>query len=281
MADNLFGDLSKVGLGMLSGLELYESEEKKTVAEKKEEAHIVVHEEKDFLFDKHYKCPVCDSEFITKAVRTGKAKMIGADTDLRPRYQEIDTLKYDCIVCNKCGYSSLSRFFNNITSAQAKFIRTNISPYFKGIDDKCETYSYDEAIIRHQLALANAVIKKAKPSEKAYTCLKIAWILRGKGENLPENTKDKAKVLEELKTKEKEYIKKAYEGFSVAISKEMPPICGMDEWTCIYLVADLARQCEDYAVSMKLLSDLIVSKTASARLKDRAREMRKLLQEKM
>lgn len=281
MADNLFGDLSKVGLGMLSGLELYESEEKKTVAEKKDEAHIVVHEEKDFLFDKHYKCPVCDSEFITKAVRTGKAKMIGADTDLRPRYQEIDTLKYDCIVCNKCGYSSLSRFFNSITSAQAKFIRTNISPYFKGIDDKCETYSYDEAIIRHQLALANAVIKKAKPSEKAYTCLKIAWILRGKGENLPENTKDKAKVLEELKTKEKEYIKKAYEGFSVAISKEMPPICGMDEWTCIYLVADLARQCEDYAVSMKLLSDLIVSKTASARLKDRARDMRKLLQEKM
>ena len=81
--------------------------------------------------------------------------------------------------------------------------------------------------------------------------------------------------------KAKEYIKKAYEGFSVAISKEMPPICGMDEWTCIYLVADLARQCEDYAVSMKLLSDLIVSKTASARLKDRARDMRKLLQEKM
>ena len=61
----------------------------------------------------------------------------------------------------------------------------------------------------------------------------------------------------------------------------MPPICGMDEWTCIYLVADLARQCEDYAVSMKLLSDLIVSKTASAKLKDRARDMRKLLHEKL
>ncbi len=281
MADNLFSDLNKVGLGMLSGLELYETEESKHVTEKKESVQAAMPVEKDFLFDKGYKCPVCDTEFKTKAVRTGKAKMVGADTDLRPKYQGIDSLKYDCIVCNKCGYSALSRFFNNITSAQAKLIKTSITPHFKGVDDKSETYSYDEAIIRHQLALANSVIKKAKPSEKAYTCLKIAWILRGQGENLPEDTKDRANVLEALKAKEKEYIKKAYEGFTVAISKEMPPICGMDEWTCLYLVADLARQCEDYPMSMKLLSDLIVSKTASAKLKDRAREMRKLLQEKM
>lgn len=281
MADNLFSDLSKIGLGMLSGLELYEREEKRLAAEKKEAAQAVVLVEKDYLFEKGYKCPVCDSEFKTKAVRTGKAKMLGADTDLRPRYQGIDSLKYDCIVCNKCGYSSLSRFFNNITSAQAKLVKTNISPYFKGVDNKCETYSYDEAIVRHQLALANTVIKKGKDSEKAYTCLKIAWIIRGQGENLPENTKDRAVVLESLKAKEKEYIKKAYEGFTTAIAKEVPPICGMDEWTCIYLVADLARQCEDYAVSMKLLSDLIVSKSASAKLKDKARDMRKLLQEKM
>lgn len=279
MADNLFSDLGKVGLGMLSSLELYESEEKKAEVEKKEAAQEAVPEEKDYLFDKGYRCPVCDSEFKTKAVRTGKAKMLGADTDLRPKYQGIDSLKYDCIVCNKCGYSSLSRFFNNITSAQAKLVKTNITPYFKGVDTKCETYSYDEALLRHQLALANAVIKKAKVSEKAYTCLKIAWLIRGQYENLPNETPDKNKVVEGLKVKEKEYIKKAYEGFVAAMAKEMPPICGMDEWTLVYLVAELARQCEDYAKSMKLLSDLIVSKAASTKLKDRAREMRKILHE--
>lgn len=275
MSDSLFSDLSKVGLGMLSGMELYESDEKKAATEKKESVKVAVPEEKDFLFDKGYRCPVCDSEFKSKAVRTGKAKMIGADSDLRPKYQVIDSLKYDCIVCNKCGYASLSRFFNNITSAQAKFVKTNISPYFKGVDAECEIYSYDEAIVRHQLALANAVIKKGKASEKAYTCLKIAWLLRGKGENLPADTPDKEKVL--IQAREKEYIKKAYEGFTVAMAKEMPPICGMDEWTCVYLVAELARQCDDNAKAMKLLSDLIVSKSASEKLKDKAREMRKLL----
>ena len=280
MGDSLFSGLGKLGLGMLSDLELYEKEEKKLVADKKD-AQVTVVEEKDFLFDKGYRCPVCDTEFKSKAVRTGKVKTIGADTDLRPKYQGVDSLKYDCIVCNKCGYSSLSRFFNNITSAQAKLVKTNIAPHFKGVDDKSETYTYDEAILRHQLALANAVIKKGKASEKAYTCLKIGWLYRGQAESLPENTPDRAKVLENLKATETEYIKKAYEGFTTALAKEMPPICGMDEWTCIYLVADLARQCEDYAKSLKLLSDLIVSKTASARLKDKARDMRKLLQDKM
>ena len=277
MSDSLFSDLSKVGLNMLSDMDLYESDRKDEELEKKEKALPAGPVEKDFLFDKGYRCPVCDFEFKAKAVRVGKAKMIGADTDLRPKYQGIDSLKYDCIVCNKCGYSSLSRFFSNITAGQAKLIKTNISPYFKGVDDKCETYSYDEAILRQQLALANTVVKKGKASEKAYTCLKLAWLIRGEMENLPSDTPDKAKVMEGLKAKEKEYISKAYEGFVVAMAKEMPPICGMDEWTCVYLVAELARQCEDYAKSMKLLSDLIVSKAASTKLKDKAREMRKLL----
>ena len=277
MSDSLFSDLSKVGLNMLSDMDLYESDRKDEELEKQEKALPAGPVEKDFLFDKGYRCPVCDFEFKAKAVRVGKAKMIGADTDLRPKNQGIDSLKYDCIVCNKCGYSSLSRFFSNITAGQAKLIKTNISPYFKGVDDKCETYSYDEAILRHQLALANTVVKKGKASEKAYTCLKLAWLIRGEMENLPSDTPDKTKIMEGLKAKEKEYISKAYEGFVVAMAKEMPPICGMDEWTCVYLVAELARQCEDYAKSMKLLSDLIVSKAASTKLKDKAREMRKLL----
>lgn len=277
MSDSLFSDLGKVGLNMLSDMDLYESDRKDEELEKKEKAIPAGPVEKDFLFDKGYRCPVCDFEFKAKAVRIGKAKMIGADTDLRPKYQGIDSLKYDCIVCNKCGYSSLSRFFSNITAGQAKLIKTNISPYFKGVDDKCEIYSYDEAILRHQLALANTVVKKGKASEKAYTCLKLAWLIRGQMESLPADTPDRVKVIEGLKAKEKEYISKAYEGFVVAMAKEMPPICGMDEWTCVYLVAELARQCEDYAKSMKLLSDLIVSKAASTKLKDKAREMRKLL----
>ena len=282
MAENIFGGLDKIGLGMLSGMELYEKEEEKAIkkVQEKEKKEKVI-DETEFIFDKTIKCPVCDSEFKAKAIKTGKAKLLGVDEDLRPKYQGVDSLKYDSIVCNKCGYAALGRYFNYINSAQVKLIREKITPYFKGVDDKCEVFSYDEAITRHQLALANAVIKKGKVSERAYICLKLAWLYRGKRENLPDDTANKEKVVEELKSGEKQYIEKAYEGFSTAMYKENYPIAGMDEWTCAYLTADLALVCEDYTKSMKLVSDIIVSKGASEKLKDRAREIRKKAQGKV
>ena len=60
-------------------------------------------EESDLLFDKKCNCPVCDSDFTYKQVRTGKARFIGTDDDLRPRYANIDTVKYDVIMCPICG----------------------------------------------------------------------------------------------------------------------------------------------------------------------------------
>ncbi len=283
MAENLFGDLGKLGLGMLSDMEIYDKEEPKEV---KADGTAVTAAEKaiqetDYTFDKSYRCPVCDSEFKVKAMKTGKAKLLGVDDDLRPRYQGVDSLKYDSIVCSKCGYAALGRYFNYISGPQIRLIREKITPNFKGVDTKCEVYSYDEAITRHQLALVNAVTKKGKVSERAYICLKLAWLFRGKAESLPENEKDRNNIIKELKSTEKQYIMKAYEGLSSAMYKEPYPIAGMDEWTCAYLVADLAIQCDDYTKAMKLLSDIIVSKAASSKLKDRARNLRKDIQGKL
>ena len=117
MAD-LFSELSSMGISGLSGVKIFEEEKKPAVkADTSDNAAQQINEE-DFLFDKKVQCPVCDKEFKSKTVKTGKSRLIGSDTDLRPKYQGIESLKYDCIVCNKCGYSALSRFFNNITSAQ-------------------------------------------------------------------------------------------------------------------------------------------------------------------
>lgn len=282
MAENLLSGLNKLGLGMLEGMELYETEEPKDTKAGADNANVEkTISETDYIFDKTYKCPVCESEFKTKAMKTGKAKLVGIDADMRPKYQGIDSLKYDSIVCAKCGYAALGRYFNYISGPQIRLIREKITPYFKGVDDKSETYSYDEAITRHQLALANAVIKKGKVSERAYICLKLGWLYRGKAENLPKDEKDREKLLKELKETEKQYIAKSYEGFGTAIYKEPYPIAGMDEWTCAYLVAELAVQCEDYTKAMKLLSDIIVSRTASAKIKEKAREVRKVIQEKV
>lgn len=274
---SLFSGLEKFGLGKLEKMEVFEEDAKKKVAgtDKKVEKPKIT--EEDLLFDKTFTCPVCDEEFHSKMIRTGKVKLLSADTDLRPKYQLVDSLKYDALVCPNCGYAALSRFFKFMMPAQAKLIRENISKNFSGLAPTGNIYTYDDAIARHQLALANAVVKKAKTSEKAYTCLKMAWLYRGKAESLPSDTPDYDKVIKELQSSEKELLENAYDGFLAAFSKEAFPMCGMDELTVTYLVADLARRIGKYDESSRWISKVLSSRQANERIKNRARDIKEML----
>lgn len=45
-------------------------------------------------------------------------------------YMGVDSLKYDAILCPKCGYAALNRYFNFVMSSQAKNIKEKISANF-------------------------------------------------------------------------------------------------------------------------------------------------------
>lgn len=276
----IFSGLDKLGLGKLEKVEVFEDTSKKEEAKdgKKKAAAVT---EADFLFEKTYVCPVCDKEFHSKKIRTGKVKLLAADTDLRPKYQYVDCLKYDAVVCPHCGYAALDRFFKFMMPAQARLIRENISSNFKGLPPTENIYTYDDALERHQLALLNTVIKKAKESERAYTCLKMAWICRGKAESLPEDTPKREKQIKELQEQEKELLENAYTGFETAFSKETFPMCGMDEITVSYLLAELARRIGHYEESSRWISRVLISREANERIKNRAREIKELLNKDM
>lgn len=274
---NLFSGLEALGLKNLSNMDIYDEKEK---VEKRtpeaEKGHII--DESDFVFDKTYTCPACDKEFKSKMVKTGKIKLQKVDSDLRPVYQFVDPLKYDAIVCPHCGYAALSRFFKYVTSTQASLIKKNISASFQGIKEGGDVYSYDDAIVRHKLVLVNTIVKKAKTSERAYTCLKLGWILRGKAENLKKDTPEYKEQIIALAKEELEFIKNAYEGFEEAFSKETFPMCGMDENTVTLLVAELARRIGKVDECGRWISKILVARDANERLKSKAREIKELLQ---
>lgn len=129
--------------------------------------------------------------------------------------------------------------------------------------------------------MLNTVIKKAKESERAYTCLKMAWIYRGKAESLPEDTPDRKEQIQELQNQEKELLENAYTGFEAAFSKESFPMCGMDEITVSYLLAELARRIGRYEESSRWISRVLISREANERIKNRAREIKELLNKDM
>jgi len=275
---NLFSGLEAFGLGNLSDMNIYEDkgkeEEKGTAAEVKP-----TFSEEDSIFDKTYTCPVCDKEFKTKNVKSGKVKLLSLDTDLRPKYQYMDPLKYDAIVCPDCGFAALNRFFKYVTTAQAGLIKSNISAKFKGISEAGSVFTYDDAITRHKLALINAIVKKAKTSERAYTCLKTAWIIRGKAENLEHNIPNYQAQIVALQKEENEFVTNAYEGFTEAFSKEIFPMCGMDENTITLMMADLARRIGRNDECGKWISKVLIARDANDRIKQKARDIKDLMRE--
>lgn len=276
---SLLSGLGSLGLGNLEDAVLYEKEEKQETAQEKQAAQVT--KEADMLFDKTYVCPVCDQEFKAKTIRAGKIRMLGTDMDLRPKYENIDMMKYETIVCPHCGYAALSRYFKYMTAMQLKLIREGICANYHPRSLDGDVYTHEQALERYKLTLANAIVKKAKASEKAYICLKTGWLIRGMGEALDPAEKDYEKKKKAYATMERDYLKNALDGFISACQSESFPMCGMDEVTVDYLVAILALECEEYALSKNLLGKVITSPTANSRVKDKARDAKDLLYKKL
>lgn len=269
----LFSGLEALGF-KTADLEVYSKEknsaESDVISELPKEEKVI--KEEDYLFRKTYNCPICDNEFKTLTVRAGKVRSNGHDEDLRPLYKEIDPLKYDAVVCPKCGYAALSKYFDHIIPMQRKSIRAEIEPKFKGIDESKDFFDYDEAIIRYKMVLMCDVVGSTKDSRKAYTCLKLAWVIRGKlekeGESLPPSE------CETLHADEMECIQNAYDGYMLAFSHEDFPMSGMDEVTIMYLTAALAFRLEKYRESLQLLSKIMENRAVSSRIKEIALDLK-------
>ena len=293
---NLLSGLEKFGLNSKDMKDIFseDTQEKKAKEQKKEVAKEEAPKPKkeepketDFLLQKAIRCPVCDKVFKTLLVKNGRIKRKESDRDLRPRFMYIDTLKYDIASCPYCGYTAMNRYFEHMSTTQVKLIKEGVCMKFKPtseISDEIKEIDYDEAIERYKLALYNAMVKKGKISEKAYTCLKISWLYRAQIETLEaelekdECTPDRKvsidKQLDIARTEEIAFYNQAYEGFEKAISSEMYPIAGMDQNTLDFLIAVMAFNLKKYEVASRGVSRLLTSTSASSRIKDKAFDLK-------
>lgn len=264
----LFSGLEKLGFKNM-GMEVFGKEEGKRppVEEKKKKATEPLKEE-DCLFLKSYNCPICDGNFKCLTVKTGKIRSVAQDDDLRPIYREMEPLKYDAVVCPNCGYAALAKYFPVMMKVQSKKIREKVIPQFQGIEVSENKYSYEEALLRYKMVLLCDVMGDVQNGRKAYTCLKMAWLIRSKMINEGEELKPEER--KELESDELECIQNAYEGYCMAFSSEAFPISGMDEITLSYLCAELAYRLGKYSESLRLLSNIIANTHVPQRIKDKA-----------
>jgi len=276
---NLLSGLEKFGLSADGNMSIFEDEKTAVKAGGEGEgAKEAAPEptEADFLLDKHVRCQMCEKTFAVKSVKNGRVKRLEPDKDLRPRHQYIDTLKYSVLSCPHCGYTALSRSVGDLTSIQRKLIQENICDKFKETpQEEMAFYSYDYAIERYKLALFNSIAKKGKASEKAYICLCMSWLLRGKAEEMEADKENhKAETIAAVRKEEEAYYVQAYEGFMKAVSSEQFPMVGMDQSTVDFLLAAMSYRLGKLEVASKLISGIITSPAANSRMKDKARDLK-------
>ena len=277
-------------MDLLSGLEQFginvEQENTEIYAEekRKEQNKVKTSDEKtvvrakrpetEFLFTKRIRCTICDRVFDVRMVKNARVKRLQPDFDLRPRFENIDTLKYDVYACPYCGYAAMGRYFEHLTKGQIQLVKDNVCANFKRTGDaEPDSYTYEQAIARYKLALYNSIVKRAKTSEKAYTCLKISWLYREIAGMDAASEEEKAKKAEYEKLQE-EFYKEAYEGFQKALATETFPMCGMDSFTMDYLIASMACHFKDFSYASKAVSNILSSQIADRRIKNRALELK-------
>lgn len=112
-------------------------------------------------------------------------------------------------------------------------------------------------------------------SEKAYICLKLSWLYRGLIEQLTaDGISTESKELVNAQKAEKYYYKQALDGMTRAVETEHFPICGMNQDTVDLLLAQMNYKLDHLDVASKLVARVLISKSASRHIKDKALDLK-------
>ncbi|MCX8130681.1 MAG: DUF2225 domain-containing protein [Clostridia bacterium] len=215
------------------------------------------------LYNKEIECPVCSMKFEVTKVKTKACKVANRDSDFCVHYEGLNPILYDVWVCENCGYAALSDRFEDISTKDAGIIKQSISPRWHKRSFAGERNT-EMAVEAFKLALLNLQVRSAKASELAKICLRIAWLYRYANDE-----------------REKDFLKFALRNYDEAYQKERFPIDKLDEFTCMFIIAELYRRIGDKENSILWFSRLISSPDArqNAKLIESAREQFQLVKE--
>jgi uncharacterized protein (DUF2225 family) len=217
------------------------------------------------LYNKNIVCPVCGAKLDVTKVKAKGCKVASRDTDYCVYYEDLNPLFYNIWVCEFCGYAAQEDKFETIIQKDRAAVKETISPHWTRRSFTGER-NVDNAIEVHKLALYNLQVRKANASEFAKVCIRIAWLFRLK--------KDE---------KENEFLQFALNCYSETYEKESFPADKLDEYTCMYMIAELSRRLGKYDDAIKWFSKIMGSPDArkNRNLLDNVREQYELAKEQM
>jgi hypothetical protein len=192
------------------------------------------------LYNSTITCPICEKSISITKVRSKFVKLTRQDEDFCPHYETLNPILYEAWICGNCGYAAHSGAFMETDRNDRRTVLDKISTRWISRDFTGER-DMDKALEAFRIVLFNLQTRSAPPSEFGKVCLRIAWLYRYKGEWV-----DEYKFLKFAF----EYYKKAYSGEHLSSGK-------LDEYSCMYIIGELARRLELYEEAMIWFGKLV------------------------
>lgn len=220
----------------------------------------------DNLYNKEVVCPVCSEKFLVTKVKSRACKVLKRDSDFCVHYEGINPILYDAWVCENCGYASQADKFFEITPKEADILKSKLMPRWKKRSLNGER-DIETALEAFKIVLISHQLRKAKSSEMAKICMRIAWLYRYKGDD----------------EEESKFIGFALKHYTDTFEKEKFPVDKLDEYTCMYIIGELCFRSGRYDEAVKWFSRLIGSEEARQKpaLIEAARDQYQLVKEKL
>ena len=244
------------------------------IKSEKSEKEVKGYDEMDLLLLREFICPACERKFKTCTPKMTRLIKDKDDADLRPRYINLDILKYQVIECPVCGFADLERDFMRVRYDEIKAYKAQgIKPDMTACLNE-GVRGYKEAYMRYKSAIRCNMIRGCSKGKRGYTMMLAAWLLRGWREEreLLEYTVEDTDPMSEAE--EKKLLKYAVKEYEEALMKEDFPIYGITEPTFDYLMAALLYELGDPDTSTRYVIRALQNKELKPVYRIKAEELR-------
>jgi len=187
------------------------------------------------LFDRNYKCQICENDFTSKQVKASAIRIKKRHKDFRAEFHGDNPTHYGVICCPYCGYAQFENDFKNkISKSDAILIQNNILAKW-GYQNFSGVREIDDVIRVHQITLANYKVLGSSYNTLGKLYLRLAWFFEEKN--------NKTEALKYIEFSREAYIS-SYEKENYSESEER-------ELEIIYLIGELSRQLALYNDAIK------------------------------
>jgi len=218
-------------------------------------------------YDKNISCPMCETSYKTRKIRTRFSNPHQIDADFCPHYKNPETnpLYYLINVCPQCGYSFNEQFSENFSDKAKATIWDKICKSWKQLDFT-KSRTFKQAVDSYKLAIYCAEYKEEKPEVLGGICLRLAWLYRGE------------KDIEQ----EKRFLQLALKKYDEAFLKSDSLGENMSESTLLYMIGELNRRLGNHTEAIRNFSRVInhVDKEKEKKMVRMAREQWAFMREK-